>query len=153
MADEFLKWERPVILGGGSGAMVSRTVFEYAGEFDADLMTLADWDFHYRVCRNTRAAFVAEPLLRYRIHGNNMHSNVQRMEREMTLFYKKAFADPDQRIQKLRRRAMGNFYRILAGSYFQSGQYADFARSSFKSLWNRPSQLGYFMKFPLRRLK
>jgi glycosyltransferase involved in cell wall biosynthesis len=149
VADELLKWERPVILGGGSGAMVTRKAFEAAGGFDTNLMTSADWDFYYRICRNNRAAFIAEPLLRYRLHGNNMHTNVGRMEREMMHFYGKAFADPA--VAALRRCALGNFHRVMAGSYFQSGEYAQCIKHTVQSIWNLPSGVGYFLDFPFRR--
>jgi glycosyltransferase involved in cell wall biosynthesis len=151
VADELLKWERPVILGGGSGAMVTRKAFDESGGFDTELMTSADWDFYYRVCRKHRTAFIAEPLLRYRIHGDNMHANVDRMEREMTRFYNKAFAEPG--IDHLRRRAFGNFHRVLAGSYFHAGDYGKFISHAGKSIWMRPANASYFFSFPLRRIK
>ena len=152
IADELLLWERPAIIGPGGTIMVRRDVFEAVGGFDQRMKVSEDWDFCYRVARKYKVGFVAEPLVNYRSHGAAAHRNVREMEHGMTLFYEKAFASDDRKIQKLKRRAMGNFYRILAGSYFRSGQYADFLRSSGKSLWYQPSQIGYFLKFPLRRV-
>jgi glycosyltransferase involved in cell wall biosynthesis len=153
VADDLLRWERPVILGGGSGAMVTRKAFEDVGGFDTELMTSADWDFYYRVCRKNEAVFIAEPLLRYRIHGSNMHSNVPRMEREMKHFYTKAFANGDPHIQSLKWHAKGNYHRVLAGSYFHAGEYSAFVSHAARSLWYRPAGMLYFMGFPLRRLQ
>jgi glycosyltransferase involved in cell wall biosynthesis len=153
VADELLIWERTAINGPGGAIMVSRDAFDAVNGFDEQMKVSEDWDFCYRVARKYKVGFVREPLVNYRSHAAAAHLNVREMERGMSLFYAKAFADPDPGIQRLRRRAMGNFYRILAGSYFQSGQYTDFARSSFKSLWNRPASIGYFLKFPLRRVR
>ena len=52
----------------------------------------------------------------------------------------------------MRRRAYGNFHRVLAGSYFAAGEYGRFVSNGVKSVWNRPSGIGYFLGFPVRRL-
>jgi hypothetical protein len=70
----------------------------------------------------------------------------------MSLFYQKAFGDGDEHVRSLRPRAMGNFHRVLAGSYFQADEYSDFVRHAIKSIWYRPGGFGYFLKFPMRRL-
>jgi glycosyltransferase involved in cell wall biosynthesis len=151
VADQLLLWERPVIIGPGGTIMVSRRAFEEAGGFDQRLRCGEDWDLCYRIARRYRVGFVAEPLVNYRSHRNAAHHNVREMERGMTLFYQKAFAEPEAP-KGLRRRSLGNFNRILAGSYFQAGQYGDFLRTAAKSLWYRPSGIGYFAAFPLRKL-
>ena len=149
VAKDLLLFERPVILGGGSGFMVRRDVFDGVGGFDTRLSTSADWDLFYRVASRHRVGFVAEPLLRYRYHGSNMHGKFNVMEHDMLLGYDKAFAAGAAG----RRRAYGNLYRTLAGSFFVAGQYRDFARNAALSLLNRPSHLLYFLAFPLRRLR
>jgi hypothetical protein len=83
-----------------------------------------DWDFCYRVARMFRVKFVPEPLVNYRSHADAAHRNVREMERGMGRFYEKAFAEGDESVQKLRRRAYGNFHKVLAGSYFHAEVYA-----------------------------
>jgi hypothetical protein len=95
---------------------------------------------------------VPEPLVNYRSHGGAAHRNVHEMERGMSLFYQKAFAT-DESTSRLRRRSLGNYHRILAGSYFHAGEYRNFAKNTIKSLWYRPSGIGYFLKFPGRKLQ
>ncbi len=95
---------------------------------------------------------VREPLVNYRSHGAAAHRNVGDMERGMGLFYEKAFAVGGD-VLRLRRRALGNYNRVLAGSYFRAGQYGDFFRTAAKSIWYRPSGIGYFAAFPLRRFR
>lgn len=150
VADEFLLFERGVISGCGSGALVRRDAFVAVGGFDTRLSTSADWDFGYRISRRYRIGLVREVLLRYRLHGTNMHGNIKLMEHDMLLGYEKAFAGATTAD---RRECYGNLHRTLAGSYFQAGQYKDFARHALKSLWIKPSNLSYFANFPLRRLR
>ena len=150
VAGELLRFERPVILGGGSGAMVSRRAFELAGGFDGRMSTSADWDFFYRVCSRSKAGFVNEILLKYRVHGSNMHANIKAMEHDMMLGYRKAF---ENGAVENRNACYGNLHKVLAGSYFHAGQYADFVRHAVKSVWRRPRNLGYFLQFPMRRLR
>jgi hypothetical protein len=110
-----------------------------------------DWDFCYRIALRYKVGFVPEPLVNYRIHAAAAHLNVHKMERGMALFYAKAFAEGGE-ILKLRRKALGNFHRVLSGSYFQAGEYSRFLTNALKSLWYRPTSIGYFLQFPVRRL-
>lgn len=152
VADELLLWERPVIVGPGGTIMVSREAFEAAGGFDPRQKCGEDWDLCYRIARQYRVGFVPEPLVSYRSHGAAAHRNVREMERGMGLFYEKAFAEAGPEVAALRRRALGNYNRVLAGSYFLAGKYGDFLRTAAKSVWYRPAGIGYFAAFPLRRL-
>jgi glycosyltransferase involved in cell wall biosynthesis len=149
VADELLKLERNDILGGGSGLMVTRKAFEEVGGFDQRMSTSADWDFFYQIAIRYAVAFVPELLLRYRVHNSNMHANVKLMEHDMEISFGKIFVD---RSTKKSRRAYGVLYKTLAGSYFRAGQYRDFFRAAYQSLSMDPSNLGYFLSFPLRRL-
>lgn len=151
VADELILWERSVIIGPGGTIMVSREAFEAAGGFDPLQKCGEDWDLCYRIARRYRVGFVREPLVNYRSHGAAAHRNVREMERGMGLFYEKAFAEGGPEVAALRRRALGNYNRVLAGSYFRAGKYGDFLRTAAKSVWYRPAGIGYFAAFPLRR--
>jgi glycosyltransferase involved in cell wall biosynthesis len=150
VSDELLLFRRPVILGGCSGAMITREAFDLVGGFDPRLSTSADWDLFYRVGKASEAGFISDILFRYRMHGENMHGNIERMEREMLIGFQKAFANPDPHVQRLRAQAYGNLYKVLAGSYFRSGQYGRFLVQAIKSLWQNPRNLGYFVSYPKR---
>lgn len=153
VSHEFLLFERPVVLGGGSGLMVPRRVFDEVEGFDLELLTSADWDLFFRISRIYEIGFVPEVLLRYRIHGANMHGNISRMEREMMYGYEKAFSANSEDLEALKEVAYSNLHRTLAGSYFRAGQYSDFVRHALNSLYLRPRNLGYFLRFPLRKLR
>ena len=138
------------VLGGGSGLMVPRAVFDQIGGFDTRLSTSADWDLFYQIGSRFPVGFVPEILLRYRIHHANMHGNVKMMEHDMTIAFDKAFGNT---VTAASRAAFGNLYKILAGSYFRARKYGPFVRTAFRSLNYEPRNVGYFFKFPLRRLR
>jgi glycosyltransferase involved in cell wall biosynthesis len=150
VSHEFLLFQQSVVLGGGSGFMVSRRVFDEVKGFDLQFLTTADWDLFYRISCLYQIGFVPEVLLKYRVHGANMHGNIPRMEREILLGYEKAFSDKDEKIQKIRRVAYGNLHQVLAGSYFREGQYLNFAKNALKSIYLKPSNLMNFAAFPKR---
>lgn len=133
--------------------MTQRSVFDEVDGFDITLSTSADWDIFYRIAKRYKVGFVAEVLLKYRVHGSNMHGNIGRMEREMLRGFEKAFAEKAGDVQKLKRKAYGNLHKTLAGSYFHAGEYGNFVRHSLNSLALDLSNLGYFVKFPIRRFK
>ena len=153
VAENLLMWDGPVVVGPGGTIMVSRKAFEEAGGFDPRLKCGEDWDLCYRIARRYKVGFVPEPLVNYRIHGAAAHHNVENMELGMGMFYEKAFATDDPEVLKLKRRAYGNYHRVMAGSYLHAGRWGKFVEHSAKSLLNRPSNIGYFLGYPLRRLK
>ena len=150
VADNLLLWEGPVIVGPGA-VTVTRKAFDRVGGFDARMKVGEDWDFCYRVARLFKIGFIAEPLLNYRRHNAAAHHNVENMERGMSMFYEKAFATDKPEILKLRRRAYGNFHKVMAGSYLHSGRLGKCFWHAARSLWMRPANLGYFLRFPMRR--
>jgi glycosyltransferase involved in cell wall biosynthesis len=150
---ELVLWEGPAVNVSGSAVMVRRRAFEEVGKFDTAIKVGEDWDFCYRVARRWKVGFVPEALLNYRSHVAGAHRNVAEMERGMSRFYEKAFAAGDAEVASLKSRAMGNFHKVLAGSYFRAGQYGDFARHAFWSVWNRPGNVWHFLEFPVRRLR
>lgn len=151
VANEMLLFNRPTVLGGGSGAMVPRAVFEEAGEFDERLSTSADWDLYYRIARKHKIGFVPRVLLQYRLHPTNMHASVRDMERDMLLAYSKAFLSADDVDLPLQRRCLGNLHKVLAGSFFSTGEGLGFLRNALKSVILTPDSLTYFAQYPVRR--
>ena len=151
VADDLLVWERPVVNVSGSSIMVSRKAFDDVSGFDTAMKVGEDWDFCYRVARTFKVGFVAESLVNYRSHGGAAHRNVAEMEKGMALFYEKAFASGDAHVMSLKNRALGNFHKVLSGSYFHSRDYSKFLSHAVRSIARRPSNVGYFLRFPLRR--
>ena len=147
VANNLLLWEGPLIVAPGA-VIVSRKAFDRVGGFDTRIKVGEDWDFCYRVARLFKIRFVAEPLVNYRTHNAAAHHNVENMERGMLMFYEKALATDDPEILKLRRRAYGNFHRVMAGSYLHSGRIGKFFWHAAKSIWMRPANLEHFLRLP-----
>lgn len=106
-----------------STGVADRQFFLSSGGFDSDLGTSADWDLLFRMLLEGQVAYVDDPLVRYRIHGANMSRNIGAMERDMQHAFGKAFANPrlPEALRHERRRAYARLYRMLAGSYRDSG--------------------------------
>jgi len=152
VAESLLLWDGPGIVGPGCTILTSRLAFEEAGGFDTRIKCGEDWDLCYRIARRRKVGFVREPLVNYRVNSAGAHYNIANMEKGMALFLEKAFAE-DASIARLKGRAYGNYHRVLAGSYFQAGQYGGFLRNAAKSLWRRRASLKYFLEFPLRKMR
>lgn len=153
VAEDIALWEKPVIVGPGGSIIVRRDVFDEVGGFDERLKNGEDWEFCLRVALKYKVGFVAEPLVNYRNHGENATKNIAEMERSTLLAWAKAFDTTDEKIRRLRRRSYGNLHKVLAGSYLHSGQYGGFLRNLIKSLWFRPSYLGYYLTLMFSRSK
>lgn len=149
VSSELLKFDRGVVVGVGSTSLMPKKVFDELGGFDHRLSTAADWDLSYRLASEYKIGFVDEPLVLYRVHSSNMHGNIAVMEHDMLLGFEKAFASDTTASKTL---CYGNLYKTLAGSYFRSGKYLSFARTALQSIMNKPQNLGYFLKYPLRKL-
>lgn len=143
---------KPVIFGGGSGFLVPRRVIDEIGEFDPRMSTSADWDIFCRIAKSYRFGAVCETLLHYRIHGANMHNNVDLMERDVMLGYDKIFAESDPHLDKIKRAAYGSMHKMLAASYFHVGDNRRFVTHAVKSVSFAPRNLGYFAASPFRFL-
>lgn len=148
---ELLLLERPVILGGGSGLMLPRELFDEVGGFDELLSTSADWEFFYRLAARRRVGLCPEVGVRYRLHGTNMHGNIRAMEQDVLYSYQKNFASAPEALKRLRRRCYGNMHLMLAGSYFSTRQYGQFLIQILRGLCFRPIRtMSYLFGFPLR---
>jgi glycosyltransferase involved in cell wall biosynthesis len=67
-----------LVPGGSSGVLASRAAVEAAGGWDAQVF-LADWDLWIRLGRVGPPACVPEPLVGYRIHGEQSSVDVDRV--------------------------------------------------------------------------
>jgi len=150
VAIELLRYRRPVILGGGSAAIVRRSIFDRIGGFDPNVSPAEDWEFYYRCARICKVGFVAEILMKYREHQSNAHLNIRRMEKAILGAFDKSFSEPTPELQSIRNACYGKIHSVLAGSYFRAGQYGDFLKHALRSLRLSPAILGRYVMFPFR---
>jgi glycosyltransferase involved in cell wall biosynthesis len=147
VAADLVLFERPVICGPGSTTLVRRGVFLNVGGYDTDksLHPSEDWELSVRIAKKWKFGFVREPLVLYRNHGVNAHLDIVKFERSTLCAWSKVFGAGDETFSDLKRRSYGNLYRVLAGSSLQAGAYGGFAQYLIKSLWLRPSLVGYYV--------
>lgn len=117
-----LVMQEPVVCGGGSGPVFARWVFDIVGGFDPRFSTSADWHLWLRAARHGPVGLVDEPLLRYRIHDSNMHTNVDAERHDMLLGLREAIAN-DPVLAPVATRALARCHRTLAGGYWKHGRY------------------------------
>ena len=139
----------------GSSALVRKVCFDTVGSFDTGLSTSADWDMWRRIAGTYRVAMVRRPLLKYRVHGAQMHKNVEVFQRDMERAMASMFADPAAAaVQPYRRECYANMYATLCGSYLHQRSWQKTASCAVKSLVQRPDKLlAQAVGLPLRRAR
>lgn len=105
-----------------SSVLLRREVLEEVGGFDTELSTAADQEFFMRVATRYRIGRVPQVSWYYRVHGDNMHSNIALMERDELKVYEKATRFRWFESESFRRRCMAKMYLILAGSWWVNGR-------------------------------
>ena len=74
-----------------SAVVIRRWALAAVGLFDLDLRASEDWEIWLRVAHSYRFAGIAEPLLNYRVHGNNMSGDPEYMLKYQLLALEKHF--------------------------------------------------------------
>ncbi len=115
--DDLLLWNGCCI-PAPSSILVRRETLNDIGLFDTKLSTAADQEFFFRIASKYAVGMVDEALGLYRIHGDNMHFNIARMEREHIYAYDKASEFGLFKNDSFRRKCYSNMFMILAGSYW-----------------------------------
>jgi glycosyltransferase involved in cell wall biosynthesis len=83
---------RPHLIHSPSGVAVTRDLLLRVGGFDPIASTSADWDLWLRLAVVTPFGFIDEPLVRYRVHADQMHLNIALMEHDTLYILRKARA-------------------------------------------------------------
>jgi glycosyltransferase involved in cell wall biosynthesis len=119
---------REVLLGAdttasGSTCVVRRSVFHAVGGFGENLSPCEDTDFLWRAAALTNLECIEEPLVFYRIHGENSHLRVELTTPAWQRLYQGAFSHPEVRRAGalFRARCRGRLNYMLAGDHFLAG--------------------------------
>lgn len=104
-----------------SSILVKKEVVSMVQGFDINISTSADLDFFLRIAQLFPIGRIPKPLGLYRKHPENMHLNIQRMEKDNIYVYQKAERNNMFRSELFRRRCFSNMYMILAGSWWING--------------------------------
>jgi len=108
-----------------SGALVRRSVIEAAGGFRTDIIGPEDWDCWLRIARLSSIAYLAEPVIAYRVHETSITAryNPEFWLRMHFDILERTFADPDieARYGEVRSAVCGRLYLRAAGLAYAAG--------------------------------
>lgn len=121
LLDELLLWTGCCITPP-SGILVRRDVLERVGLFHLQLSNAADQELFFRIARHYKIGHVAQVLWQYRVHGNNMHSNIALMERDALRAYQCAKDNKLFKTNWFRRQCFSNMYLIVGASWWGDGK-------------------------------
>ena len=118
-------------LGPPSGVLLPKKVFAQTGYFDEDLTALEDWDLWIRVAQWYAIDFVERPLLKYRVHSNNMSSNIVNMQLSTFAVLDKYWPSvcKERRSEEKRNNVYSSHYINFAWKHYAAGN-----RDAFRSL-------------------
>ncbi len=107
-----------------SGVLVRRDCFDDLGLFDEslrDTQGCEDWDMWLRILKQYRMIGVPQALVKYRIYGQSMSSNLEGMERAKRAVIRKHFGE-DEVCSTIARLAYGGLFLGSALTYLQHDQ-------------------------------
>lgn len=121
LLDDLLSWEGACI-PAPSSILVKRSVIEKVGDFCLKLSNAADQEFFFRVAKHYKIGRVAKPLWCYRVHSNNMHSNVALMEKDALVAYQCAKENKLFHSKTFERYCFARMYKIVGASWWGDGK-------------------------------
>ena len=105
-----------------SATVLRKSIIEQAGLFDPQLRSCEDWDLWLRLLPDHKFVGSPAPLLRYRIHGSSLSTNVDGMQYAVRAVIEKHFGLDDENYAHWpadKRRAYGGVYRYHALTFVQ----------------------------------
>ncbi|WP_052594542.1 glycosyltransferase [Aureispira sp. CCB-QB1] len=118
--DDLLSWNGTCV-PTPSSILVRREVVEKVGGFDLELSNAADQEFFFRVAKDYKIGRVPEVTWWYRVHDNNMHSNIPVMEKDALLAYQRAEENKLFKSKAFRNQCFANMYLIMGASWWGDG--------------------------------
>lgn len=139
--DDLLSWNGTCI-PTPSSILVKREVMEKVGGFDLKLSNAADQEFFFRVAKHYKIGRVPEVTWWYRIHNNNMHSNIPVMEKDALLAYQRAEENNLFKDIKFRNFCFSNMYMIMGASWWGDGHHKlKGIQYLLKAIWTYPPSI------------
>lgn len=130
-----------------STIVIKKGVLEELGGFDANLRVCVDGDFSLRFLTKYRAAFMNEPLIRYRKHNDNISANrEQRLLHSIKLINKLLTDNPELEnvigTENINKRLAYRYYR-LTKTYMKKKKMAEARESIDHAVRLMPGSIVY----------
>lgn len=100
-----------------STVIVRRDAFDSVGLFDECLYAIEDFECFTRILARYPLAVVEQPLVRYRLHENNLHSNLPLMQANLLKYFELVIASPRAYPTGAAEAAIKGRARASAGDY------------------------------------
>lgn len=118
--NSLLKWDGNTITTPSTICLKKECLHSIS--FDENLSTAADQDFAIQLASKHNGKYLEEATVLYRVLPNSMSRNIEVMEKDHILVFKKA---ADNKLFKsfwFKQKCFSNLYWILAGSWWKDGQ-------------------------------
>ena len=141
------------VVGSPSSVLCERSLFAEVGKFDTAFSLCADWEMWIRIATVTEFVPVDEPLVKYRVHGDNMSLDVSLLEDDSLRTLRKGFALAalPPAVRGRRRTSFAHNYMVLAGSYARAQRPLHGLRCALESLVRDPRQTRELLAYFARR--
>ena len=125
---------------GTSTLMVRQEVFREVGGFDPTLRALQDWDLWLRIASKYDLAYLAEPLVYYRVHALSTSRSPRKTEPYHLELIRRIFArdGAGASMPHLRKQALASSYGTLAVIGEESRDYWFALSCAIRSAWYYP---------------
>ena len=135
----------------GNGGLISSTLlYKRKNEisFDLNLSTAADLDFFFQLCEKGQVAILDYPLVKYRVHDNQMHRDSTQFLHDYFLLMSKI---QDPFLGKKKKGYLGNAYAMAALLELSSGNLQKSLEMLLKSILSRPSSFFRIVFFVMKK--
>jgi glycosyltransferase involved in cell wall biosynthesis len=144
--DDLLSWNGTCV-PTPSSILVKREVLEKVGNFDLELSNAADQEFFFRVAKDYKIGRVPTITWWYRVHDDQMHSNIPVMEKDALLAYQRAEEHGLFKSKSFRNECFANMYLIMGASWWGDGQNKfKGLQYIFKAIFIYPATIGKLFK-------
>lgn len=141
LLDDLLLWEGDCV-PAPSSILVKKEVIDAVGGFNERLSTTADLEFFIRVASKYAIGHVDQVSWWYRVHSNQMHSNIPLLEHDLLITYQLASEASFFKSRAFQKRCYSNMYLILGKCYIGDAKNLPKGiKYISKALWNRPSKI------------
>lgn len=120
----------------GGTVVVTSESLRRVGVFSTDFKAAENWDLWLRICKEYLAEVVAEPLIEYRIHSNNMSSDTQLMlDAKMKIIEKHCdLKSRDPLIYRFSKLAYADYFYRIGLDHFANERYLKASKAFFTTM-------------------